>query len=78
MTMHYNALATEGIIRSPITSYSTRDHYVAAEFAENGIGREGGDGGGRRGRHVIYDCLVSVLLMPLAVNAALLDSFMVK
>jgi len=40
-------------------SYSTRDHSVAAAFAENGIGREGGDGSAQRGRSVIYDCLVN-------------------
>jgi len=34
-------LAAKGIIRSPITSCSTRDHSVAAAFAENVIGREG-------------------------------------
>jgi len=39
--MHYNALAAKGIIRSPITSCSTRDHFVAATFAENGIGGKG-------------------------------------
>jgi len=56
--MHYDALAAKGIIRSPITSCNTRDHSVAAAFAENGIGREGGDGSAQRGRSVIYDCLV--------------------
>jgi len=50
--MHYNALAAKGIIRSPITSCSTRDHSVAAAFAENRIGREGGDGTAHRGRSV--------------------------
>jgi len=52
LTMHYNALAEKGIIRSPITSCSTtctRDHSVAAAFAENGIGWEGGDGSAQRG-----------------------------
>ena len=44
LTMHYNALAGKGIIRSPVTSCNTRDHSVAAVFAENGIGRDGGDG----------------------------------
>jgi len=52
---------TEGIIRSPITSYSRRDHSVAAAFAVNGIGREGGDGSAQRGRSVIYDCRVQTL-----------------
>ena len=56
--MHYNALAAKGIIRSPIMSRSTRNHSVAAEFAENGSGREGGDGSAQRGRSVIYDRLV--------------------
>jgi len=60
---HYNALAAKGIIRSPITSCSTRDHSVAAAFAENGIGREGGDGSAQRGRSVIYDCLVVVFVL---------------
>jgi len=41
LTVHCNALAAKGIIRSPITSCSTRDHSVVATFAENGIGREG-------------------------------------
>jgi len=48
----------------PVTSCNTRDHYVAAAFAviaENGIGREGGDGSAQRGRSVIYDCLVYLL-----------------
>ena len=33
------------------------NHSVAAVFAENGIGREGGDGSAQRGR--IYDCLAT-------------------
>jgi len=57
---HYNALAAEGIIRSPITSCSTRDHSVAAAFAENGISHEGGDGSAQCGQSVIYDCLFGV------------------
>ena len=44
LTMHCNALAAKGIIRSPVTSCSRRDHSVAATFAANGIGQEGGDG----------------------------------
>jgi len=52
--MHYNALAAKGIIRSPITSCSTRDHSVDAAFAGNGIGREWGNGSAQRGRSVIY------------------------
>jgi len=50
--------AAKGIIRSPITSCSTRDHSIAAMFAENGIGREEGDGSAQRGQSIIYDCLV--------------------
>jgi len=46
--MHYNALVAEGIIRSPITSCSTRDHSVAAAFSENGIGQEGAVGSAQR------------------------------
>ena len=60
LTVHCNALAAKGIIRSPITSCSTRDHSVVATFAENGIGREGGDGSAQRGRSVIYYCLVCI------------------
>jgi len=58
--MHYNALTAKGIILSPITSCSTKDHSVAAAFTEYGIGREEGDGSAQRGWSVIYDCLVSV------------------
>jgi len=61
--MHYNALAAKGIIRSPMTSCSTRDHSVAAAFAENGIGREWCDGNAQRERSVIYDGLVCVWQM---------------
>jgi len=59
--MHYNALAAKGIIQSPITSCSTRDHSVDAAFAENGIGREGVTGVAQRGRSLIYYCLVFIL-----------------
>ena len=62
LTMHYNALAAKGIIRSPIASCSTRYHSVVAAFAENGIGREGGDGSAQRGQCVIYDCLTVLVL----------------
>ena len=55
-----NALAAKGIIRSPITSCSTRDHSFASAFAEHGIGREGGDGSVQRGQSVIYDCFDSI------------------
>ena len=34
---------------------------VAAAFAANDIGREGGDGSAQRGRSVIYDCLLHTL-----------------
>ena len=61
--MHYNAFAAKGIIRSPITSCSTRDHSVVAAVAENAIGREGGDGSAQRRRSVIYDCLVLSMFM---------------
>ena len=44
LTMHCNVLAVKGMIQSPIMSCSRRDHSVAATFAANGIGREGGDG----------------------------------
>ena len=37
-----------------------RDHSVVAVFAQNGIGREGGDGSAERGRSVTYDCLVTL------------------
>jgi len=57
---HCNAFAAKGIIRSPITSYSTRDHSFASAFAEHGIGREGGDGSVQRGQSVIYDCFDSI------------------
>jgi len=60
LTMHYKSLAAKWITRPPITSCSTRDHSVAAVFANNGIGWEGGDGSAQRGRSIIYDCLVSV------------------
>jgi len=56
LTMHYNSLAAKGITRSPITSCSTRDHSVAAAFANNGIGWEGGDVSAQRGRSISYDC----------------------
>ena len=35
-------------------------HSVTATFAENGMGREGGDDSAQRGRSVIYDCLVII------------------
>jgi len=44
LTVHCNAFAAKGIIRSPITSCSRRDHAVAAAFAANGIGGEGAMG----------------------------------
>jgi len=59
---YYNGLAAKGIIRSSLTSCSTRDHSVAAAFAENEIDREGGDGSAQHGRSVIYDCLVMAAL----------------
>jgi len=43
--------------------HCTRDHSIAAAFAANGIGREGGDGSAQRGRSVIYDCLVCGLFV---------------
>jgi len=49
LTMHCNA----------IMSCSRRDHSVAAAFAANGIGWEGGDGSAQCRQSVIYDCLVS-------------------
>ena len=58
LKMHYNALAAKVTIRLAVTPCSTRNHSVAAEFAENGISRKGGDGCTQRGRIVIYDCLV--------------------
>ena len=58
LTMHCNAFTAKGIIQSPIMSCSRRDHSIAVAFAANGISREGGDGSSRRGRSVIYDCLV--------------------
>jgi len=58
LTMHCNALAAKGIIRSPITSCSRTDHSVAAPFVVDGIGREAGDGSVQRGQSVIYDCFV--------------------
>jgi len=61
LTMHYKAFAAKGIIRSPITSCSRRDHSVAAAFAAYVIGQEGGDVSAQRGRSVIYDCLVTAL-----------------
>jgi len=57
LTMHYNALAARGIIRSPITLCSTRDHSVAAAVAENGIGREGGDGSAQAKCNLRLRCL---------------------
>ena len=69
MTIHCNACAAERTIRSTITSRYRRDHSVAAAFAANGIGREGGDGSAQRRRSVIYDCLVlRVSLLPILVN----------
>jgi len=44
LTMHCNAFAAKGIIRSPITLCSRRDHAVTAAFAANGIGGEGAMG----------------------------------
>ena len=43
---------------------STRDHSVAVAFDENGIGREGGDGNAQHGQSVIYECLVSFVILP--------------
>ena len=38
-----------------------KGYSVAAAFAENGIGWEGGDGSAQRGRQsVMYDCLVDI------------------
>ena len=68
--MHYNALAAKGIIISPITSCSTRDHSVTATFAENGIGWEGGDGSAQCGRSVIYDCRVELRALTIQCFAA--------
>jgi len=62
--VHCNAFAAKGIIRSPITSRSRRDHSVSAALAANGIGREGGDGSAQRGQNVIYDCLVCFCISP--------------
>ena len=59
LTMHCNVFAAKGIIRSPVTSCSRRDHSDAVAFAANGIGWEGGDGSAQCGRSVIYDWLVS-------------------
>jgi len=52
LTMHCNALTAKWIIQSPITSCSTRDHCIAAAFAENGIGWERGDGNAQCGQSV--------------------------
>jgi len=41
LTMHCNMFAAEGIIQSPITSCSRRDHSVPATFTANEIGRKG-------------------------------------
>ena len=42
---HWQCTITRSLQKGlPITSCSTSDHSVAAAFAENGIGREGGDG----------------------------------
>jgi len=41
LTVQYNALAAKWLIRSPITSCSTRDHSVAAAFTENGSAGKG-------------------------------------
>jgi len=62
LTMCFNAFAAKGIIRLPITSSSRRDHSVAAAFAANGIGRDGGDGSAQRRRSEIYDCIVMAAL----------------
>ena len=48
----------KGIIKSPVMSWSIRDHSVAAAIAANGIGREGGDGSAQCRQNMIYDCLV--------------------
>jgi len=45
LTMHCNAFAANNVSRT--------DHYVAAAFAANGIGREEDDGSAHRGRSVI-------------------------
>jgi len=58
LAMHYNTFAAKGIIISPITPHSTRDHSVAAAFPKNRIDWEGSDRSAQRGRSVIYDCLV--------------------
>ena len=44
LTIHCKAFAAKGIIRSPITLCSRRDHAVTAAFAANGIGGEGAMG----------------------------------
>ena len=44
LTMHCNAFAAEGIVQSPITSRSRRDHSVAAAFAAKGISLSVGKG----------------------------------
>ena len=62
LTMHYNELAAKEIIWSPIMSCSTRDHSIAATFAENGIGLQGGDGSAQCSQSVIYNCLVESVL----------------
>jgi len=61
LTMHCNVFAAKGIIQSPITSCSRRDHSVAAAFAANRIVREWGDGSAQCGWSIIYDCLVSLV-----------------
>ena len=50
LTMHCNTFAAKGIIRSPITLCSRRDHSVTAAFVANGIGQEGGNGSTSAGK----------------------------
>jgi len=44
LTVHCNKFAAKGIIWSPITLCSRRDHSVTAAFVANGIGQEGVNG----------------------------------
>jgi len=53
--MHYNVLAAKKIANNVMQH---KGHSVAAAFAENEIGRKGGNGSAQSGRSVIYNCLV--------------------
>jgi len=75
LIMHCNTFAAKGIIRSPVTSCSRRDHSVTAAFTASGIDQEDGDGSAQCRRSVIYNCLVMFCNCHLLVNKDYLYQF---